>query len=102
MKITSLKARLLNIPRSATLTTSYGSWDQAPTILIELETDEGITGLGQASVDAPFYGETAVGMLANIRHHLAPVIVGADPMHHGAEPGDEGRTPPPLLFLFGC
>ena len=80
MKITSLKARLLNIPRSATLTTSYGSWDQAPTILIELETDEGITGLGQASVDAPFYGETAVGMLANIRHHLAPVVVGADPM----------------------
>lgn len=80
MKITKLNARLLNIPRTDTLTTSYGSWDQAPTILIELQTDEGITGIGQASVDAPFYGETAVGMLANIRHHLAPVVKGADPM----------------------
>ena len=80
MKITKLQARLLNIPRTATLTTSYGSWDQAPTILIQLHTDEGIAGVGQASVDAPFYGETAVGMLANIRQHLAPVVEGADPM----------------------
>ena len=80
MKITQLQAKLLNIPRTDTLTTSYGSWDQAPTILIQLNTDEGIMGVGQASVDAPFYGETAVGMLANIRHHLAPVIEGADPM----------------------
>lgn len=80
MKITKLQARLLNIPRTDSLTTSYGSWDQAPTILIQLETDEGIVGVGQASVDAPFYGETAEGMLANIRHHLAPVIEGADPM----------------------
>lgn len=80
MKITQLQARLLNIPRTDTLTTSYGAWDQAPTILIQLDTDEGITGLGQASVDAPFYGETAEGMIANIRHHLAPVVEGADPM----------------------
>lgn len=79
MRITQLQASLLNIPRTDTLTTSYGAWDQAPTILIQLHTDEGITGLGQASVDAPFYGETAVGMLANIRHHLAPVVEGADP-----------------------
>ncbi len=81
MKITRLQARLLNIPRTDTLTTSYGSWDQAPTILVQLHTDEGLTGVGQASVDAPFYGETAEGMLANIRHHLAPVVEGADPMH---------------------
>ena len=79
MRIAKLQASLLNIPRTDTLTTAYGSWDQAPTILIQLHTDEGITGLGQASVDAPFYGETAVGMLANIRRHLAPVVEGADP-----------------------
>ncbi len=80
MHITRLQARLLNIPRTDTLTTAYGSWDRAPTILIQLHTDEGLMGVGQASVDAPFYGETAVGMLANIRHHLAPVVEGADPM----------------------
>lgn len=80
MKITKLRARLLNIPRTDTLTTSYGTWDQAPTILVQLDTDEGVTGIGQASVDAPFYGETSDGMLANIRAHLAPIVEGQDPM----------------------
>jgi muconate cycloisomerase len=80
MKITELCASVINIPRQATLTTSYGSWGEATTILVELKTDEGLVGLGQASVDAPFYGETAEGMVANIRAHLAPAVVGEDPM----------------------
>ena len=70
MLIRNLKATLINIPRSERLTTSYGSIDFAPTLLIEIETDEGVTGIGQASVDAPFYGESAEGMLVNIRTHL--------------------------------
>jgi muconate cycloisomerase len=73
-------ASVINIPRQATLTTSYGSWGEATTILVELKTDEGLVGLGQASVDAPFYGETAEGMVSNIRAHLAPAVVGEDPL----------------------
>ena len=81
MKITQVNARALSIPRSATLTTSYGSWGTAVTILIEIETDEGIKGVGQASVDAPFYGESAEGMMANIRTHIGPSIIGEDPLN---------------------
>ena len=81
MKITELKATVINIPRRATLTTSYGSESQATTILVELKTDEGLSGIGQVSVDAPFYGETAEGMVANIRAHLAPALVGQDPFN---------------------
>ncbi len=81
MKITELTARAINIPRQATLTTSYGSESQATTILIQIKTDEGLSGVGQASVDAPFYGETAQGMLANIRAHLAPALAGQDPFN---------------------
>ena len=80
MRITELTARVLRIPRSSRLTTSYGSEDNATTILVEIRTDEGITGIGQASVDAPFYGESAEGMLTNIRSHLAPALTGMDPM----------------------
>ncbi|MBV7336456.1 hypothetical protein KFU94_51140 [Chloroflexi bacterium TSY] len=80
MKITEIKATAIKIPRENTLTTSYGSIDYAITLLIEVETDEGITGLGQTSVDTPFYGETAEGMLANIRTHLAPALIGEDPL----------------------
>ncbi|HBY93239.1 MAG TPA: hypothetical protein DEP84_04610 [Chloroflexi bacterium] len=79
MKITALKTSVVSIPRKATLTTSYGSWDVATTVLVELRTDEGITGIGQASVDAPFYGETAEGMVANINAHLAPAVIGENP-----------------------
>lgn len=80
MRITDLTARVLRIPRSSRLTTSYGSEDNATTLLIEIHTDEGVSGIGQASVDAPFYGETAEGMLTNIRAHLAPALIGRDPL----------------------
>jgi muconate cycloisomerase len=80
MKITALRARAVKIPRESTLTTSYGSEDSATTILIELDTDEGLRGIGQASVDAPFYGETTEGILTNVRNHLAPALVGENPM----------------------
>ncbi len=79
MRITDVRARIVRIPRASRLTTSYGSEDSATTVLVEIETDEGIRGIGQASVDAPFYGETAEGMLTNIRTHLAPALRGEDP-----------------------
>jgi L-alanine-DL-glutamate epimerase-like enolase superfamily enzyme len=79
MKITEVVATAISIPRSSKLTTSYGSWTGATTVLVELKTDEGITGIGQASVDAPFYGESVEGMLVNIRAHLAPAMIGESP-----------------------
>ena len=39
MKITELLVTYLKIPRTSTLTTSYGSENSAPTLLIELKTD---------------------------------------------------------------
>ena len=81
MKINNIRVTAISIPRSSRLTTSYGSLDSAITLLIEIETDEGITGIGQVSVDAPFYGETMEGMLANIRAHLAPALLGEDPLN---------------------
>ncbi len=80
MRITGLTARVLRIPRSNRLTTSYGSEDNATTILIQIETDEGVSGIGQASVDAPFYGESAEGIMVNVQSHLAPALIGMDPM----------------------
>jgi muconate cycloisomerase len=81
MKITELNATAINIPRQNRLTTSYGSIDFAPTLLIEIKSDEGVTGYGQVSIDAPFYGETGEGMLVNIRKHLAPALVGQNPLN---------------------
>jgi L-alanine-DL-glutamate epimerase-like enolase superfamily enzyme len=81
MKIVGLNVTVIKIPRLSVLTTSYGSEDSATTLLLEINTDEGITGYGQVSVDAPFYGETTEGMYVNIRNHIVPALVGEDPLN---------------------
>jgi L-Ala-D/L-Glu epimerase len=78
MKITGLRATTVALPRSHTLTTQYGSGDLATTIVVELHTDAGTVGLGQTAFAPRSYGESAVGMLANIQEHLAPVVIGRE------------------------
>jgi muconate cycloisomerase len=81
MKIVDVTAHAVQVPRRTRLTTSYGSRDDALTVVVQLRTDEGLTGIGQTAVDAPFYGETAEGILANVRAHLAPAVIGESPLH---------------------
>ena len=66
MKITDIVNYVIDIPRSSTLKTSYGSNETATTVLTIIKTDSNIEGYGQASVDAPFYGETAESMYVNL------------------------------------
>ena len=80
MKITGVKPTIISIPRMDTLTTSYGSRSDALTVLVEVTTDEGITGIGQTAVDAPFYGEPAEAICVNVIKHLAPAIIGHSPL----------------------
>lgn len=80
MKITRVTPTIISIPRSDTLTTSYGSRSDALTVLAEIETDDGISGIGQTAVDAPFYGEPAEAIVVNIMAHLAPAIIGHSPL----------------------
>lgn len=79
MTIRDVRARVLRIPRLSTLTTSYGSDSDAVTVLVEVECDDGLVGYGQVGIDHPSYGETAVGVVANVVRHLGPAIVGHDP-----------------------
>jgi L-alanine-DL-glutamate epimerase-like enolase superfamily enzyme len=102
MRITDVSARVLRIPRSNRLTTSYGSEDNATTILVEIRTDEGVAGIGQASVDAPFYGESAEGMMANIQAHLGPSLVGMNPLATTACRQAMQRALPHHEFSHSC
>ena len=80
MKIVEVTTTIVSLPRSATLTTSYGSGNSATTVLVELGTDEGVTGIGQTAVAPRSYGETAEGIAVNIHTHLAPAVVGENPL----------------------
>ncbi len=48
-------------------------------VLIELRTDEGISGWGEATVMPIWSGETQGGALAAINDILGPIVVGRDP-----------------------
>jgi muconate cycloisomerase len=80
MKIVDVRTTVVSIPRAATLTTAYGSTGAAITVVVELETDAGITGIGQTAVAPRSYGETAEGIAANIMAHLAPAVIGESPL----------------------
>jgi muconate cycloisomerase len=79
LKVTQVRVTPVSLPRSHTLTTSYGSGDLATTVLVEIMTDAGITGIGQTAVAPRSYGETAEGIAVNIATYLAPVVLGQDP-----------------------
>lgn len=78
MKITAAISTIIAIPRTARLTLSGGSRDDATTVLVQLQTDEGITGVGQTVVDPPAFG--AAGIKANIDAYLAPLMIGQSPL----------------------
>ena len=80
LKITKVKATIINIPRNVTLTTSYGSRNDATTVVTEIFTNDGLIGIGQTAVDAPFYGEPAGAIKLNIETHLNDAIKGESPL----------------------
>jgi L-alanine-DL-glutamate epimerase-like enolase superfamily enzyme len=75
--ITAVTATIIAIPRVARLTLSGGSRDDATTVLVEVETDAGLTGIGQTLVDPPAFG--AAGIKADIDAYLAPLLIGQSP-----------------------
>ena len=68
MKITQIRTQLMGIPGPGGLAPAR-NW-----IFVEVETDTGITGIGEATTE---YHEHAV--VAMIEQHLAPLLIGQDP-----------------------
>jgi glucarate dehydratase len=74
MKITDLKATTVTVPLEAPLRHSAGAhWGRFVRTIVEVETDEGIVGLGEMGGG----GESAEAAIRGLKHYL----VGHDPMH---------------------
>ncbi|MEA2363823.1 MAG: glucarate dehydratase [Thermoleophilaceae bacterium] len=71
MRITGLRARTASIPVKAPTRHSYGSPGYYSRTIVELSTDEGITGLGET------YGTVSAESFAP----LVPILVGEDPLN---------------------
>jgi glucarate dehydratase len=77
MKITAIRATPVNIPLEAPYLWSYGALAGFSKTIVEIETDEGLTGLGEGP---------SPGNVATILNTFAPRLIGRDPIDiHGAE-----------------
>lgn len=48
-------------------------------VLVHVETDEGLSGVGEAPADIGFFGQTLEGIQAAVDDYLGPLLVGREP-----------------------
>jgi L-alanine-DL-glutamate epimerase-like enolase superfamily enzyme len=80
VKITAVRASWLCavIPAERAHVSDFGRNDSFNTCLVEIDTDTGQTGLGEAKIGAGNLGNYAA-TVETIRAELAPILLGRDP-----------------------
>jgi L-alanine-DL-glutamate epimerase-like enolase superfamily enzyme len=80
VKITAVRAAWLRaeIPAERRHTSDFGVNDSFNTCLIEIDTDAGLTGLGEAKVGVGNLGNYAA-LVTLVHAELAPLLIGRDP-----------------------
>jgi L-alanine-DL-glutamate epimerase-like enolase superfamily enzyme len=76
MKITRISAITIEMPRSQYFISSLGVQGASENAVVEVETDAGITGLGEAS---SIWDRKGRGASDDINHLLAELLIGQDP-----------------------
>jgi muconate cycloisomerase len=81
MKITRIEAIPINVPLKAGLMTktSHGEHVDSPYVIVRVHTDEGLIGLGEATLAPRWSGETSPGCVAAIRELIEPALKGRNP-----------------------
>jgi L-alanine-DL-glutamate epimerase-like enolase superfamily enzyme len=81
VKITQIEATPILVPLRQGLTTktAHGEHVDSPYVIVRVHTDEGLVGLGEATLAPRWSGETSPGCVAAVRGLLDPALRGADP-----------------------
>ena len=82
MKISAVETYPVRIPLKAEcrMVSALGKYDVSEFLIVRLLTDEGIEGVGEASVAVRWSGETVWGSQVLVDRILAPLIQGCDPL----------------------
>ncbi len=78
MKITQIRFGMLSVPLKTPFKTALRSVGHIEDIIVMIDTDTGHTGYGGAPATAVITGDTHGSILAAIRQHIAPRIIGLD------------------------
>ena len=81
MKITRIRVREVAIPLLKSYTISrVGTLTKTGSVVLEMDTDQGLTGVGESDPALMFTGESQHTVMAVLRHHLGPSILGRNPL----------------------
>jgi muconate cycloisomerase len=82
MKITAIRTIPVTVPRRprSVPATAYSTVSVAKFVVVVVETDAGIEGYGEASPEYQWTGEDDVTCKHFIDSHLAPALIGRDPL----------------------
>ncbi|WP_150462775.1 mandelate racemase/muconate lactonizing enzyme family protein [Nesterenkonia ebinurensis] len=83
MRISSISVTPFNIPYHSPFVMASGVLTEASHVLIEVFTDEGISGVAEASSRPMIYGESQSSILTAIKQWFEPAIVGLSPYATG-------------------
>lgn len=81
MNITRIEAVPICVPlkKGMTTKTAHGEHIDSPYVIVKVHTDDGLIGLGEATLAPRWSGETQTGCLAAINQLIAPAFIGKDP-----------------------
>jgi len=81
MKITRVEPIPILVPLKQGLTTktAHGEHIDSPYVIVQVHTDEGLVGLGEATLAPRWSGETSAGCAAAIAALISPALEGSDP-----------------------
>ena len=82
MKITQIEAIPVEVPLKPGMMTktAHGEHITSSYVILKVHTDEGIIGLGEATVAPRWSGETSRGCVAIIEELIEPALIGTDPL----------------------
>lgn len=80
MKIKEIEIYAIRLPLVDPFIISYHTYDDMPSIIVKLTTEEGIVGYGEAVADEHVTGETWESTYDMLKNTLAPLLIGKNPM----------------------
>ena len=79
MKITEIRVGRIEVPLRVPFKTALRRVDSVRDIVVQILTDEGLVGWGEAPPTGVITGDTAEGIVGALRDHIGPTLLGRDP-----------------------
>jgi len=80
MKITAIEIYSIHLPLHVPFVVSYHTYNYMPSVIVKIETNEGIIGYGEGVADEHVTGESSESVFQILKHTLAPVLIGQNPL----------------------